>query len=132
MNTNMELSIYLAQFIGLIYLVISIAILLNQKHYEKLFKSFSKDGLVIYLSGIITLLLGFAMIRAHNIWLGWPILVTIISWAVFVKGLMLLLFPGLMISMSKNLTKKVDFRLISFVAFLLGVVFWYFGFLYTM
>ena len=43
---------------------------------------------VVYLSGILLLLAGLAVVRAHNVWaLNWTVLVTLTGWVLFGLGL---------------------------------------------
>ena len=53
------------------------------------------DGQIVLLHAILTLAFGAAMVVGHNIWRGGllPIVVTLIGWLSFLKGIALLLLP---------------------------------------
>lgn len=43
---------------------------------------------VIYLSGVIMLVVGFAIARAHNVWeMNWTVLITLVGWSLLLLGL---------------------------------------------
>ena len=66
------------------------------------------------------------LINAHNIWVkDWTVLITIIAWAVTIKGFLLVASPNLLFSCSSKLkfTKNWGFLIIA-----LGLLFGYFGF----
>jgi hypothetical protein len=54
------------------------------------------DGSVMLAYAIISLAVGVAMIVCHNVWSGGllPVVVTLLGWLVFLKGLLLLLLPS--------------------------------------
>jgi len=57
-------------------------------------EQFSRDPALIFLSGILLLVAGIAIVRAHNIWAGgWPVLVTVLGWLAVLGGLLRMLFP---------------------------------------
>jgi hypothetical protein len=46
------------------------------------------------LSGILLLVAGLAITRAHSVWAGgWPVLVTVLGWLAILGGLMRMFFP---------------------------------------
>ena len=50
----------------------------------------------MWVLSMITLTAGLAMILAHNVWSGGalPVVVTIVGWAVLIKGLLLFFLPS--------------------------------------
>jgi hypothetical protein len=90
---HMETSIYLAKLIGPIYLVVAIGLLLNQEHYRSVAKEFAASPALFYLSGIIALIIGGLIVLLHNVWSGWPIVVTLLGWAAIAKGAVRTLVP---------------------------------------
>jgi len=54
----------------------------------------ARDPALILLSGILLLVAGIAIVRAHNVWSGgWPVLVTIVGWLALLGGLARMFFP---------------------------------------
>ena len=49
---------------------------------------------VTYLNGILLLVAGLSIVRAHNQWAGgWPVMVTLVGWALILIGLWRMFFP---------------------------------------
>jgi hypothetical protein len=90
----METSIYLAKLIGPIYLVVAAGLLLNQEHYRSVAKEFAASPALFYLSGIIALIIGGLIVILHNVWNGWPIVLTLLGWAAIAKGTVRTLAPA--------------------------------------
>ena len=83
----------LAKLMGLLFLVLGVAFLLNRKYYARSVASFVKhEGLVMVL-GIFEFIVALLVILHHNIWQGWPALVTLIAWLALAESLVYLLFP---------------------------------------
>lgn len=48
----------------------------------------------VYLNGSVLFVAGLAIIRAHNLWVrGWPVVVTVMGWALMLLGLFRMFFP---------------------------------------
>lgn len=85
------------QIFGLMYLAVGIGFLLNEGYLKKLLTGFCDNISLMFIVGIITLALGFIMVTFHNRWhCHWGIIITIIGWLGLIKGLVLLVLPGLM------------------------------------
>ncbi|HET7695629.1 MAG TPA: hypothetical protein VFK57_07980 [Vicinamibacterales bacterium] len=48
----------------------------------------------VFANGMLSLLVGSIIVAFHNVWSGWPILLTVIGWAQVVKGLVSLVAPA--------------------------------------
>lgn len=48
---------------------------------------------VTYLNGTILFVSGLAIVRAHNRWRGWPLLVTLVGWLAMLGGLYRMVAP---------------------------------------
>jgi hypothetical protein len=80
--------------VGPTLVAIAIAILLNVGSMPLIAAQVARDPALIFLSGILLLVAGIAMVRAHNIWSGgWPVLVTILGWLALLGGLARMFFP---------------------------------------
>jgi hypothetical protein len=90
----METSIYLAKLMGPIYLVVALGILINQDHFRAIAKEVAASPALFYLTGVIALIIGGLIVLLHDVWSGWPIVVTLIGWAAIAKGVVRTLAPG--------------------------------------
>ncbi len=84
------LTIYLARLIGLSALLLAAALLVRG---NSLIMATVADGPVMLVYAIFSLAVGLAVILGHNVWSGGalPVMVTVVGWLIFVKGMVLLL-----------------------------------------
>ncbi len=91
---NMSASRIIAGFIGPLLAAIGIAMLLNREQFPVLVAQVAQDKGLIFLSGILSLLAGIAIVRAHNIWSAdWRIVVTLLGWLFIFAGLTRMWLP---------------------------------------
>jgi len=92
----METSVFLAKLIGPVFLVAGLSVLINPQRTRQLGREFIDSEALIFLSGIITLPAGLAIVIVHNVWAGWPAIVTIIGWLAVLAGIArMLAFDGI-------------------------------------
>lgn len=90
----MEMSIYLAQLMSVVLVVIGLALLLRSKHYMKAYKAWMKNEGLMLFTAMVVLVAGVALVLVHNVWVaGWEVLITIVGWAMVLKGVLLALLP---------------------------------------
>lgn len=126
----MELSILIAQITAIIYLSAALGALFNQEYYRKILDDFSKNAALTYIIGFITVILGFLMVRYHNIWVkDWPVLITVLGWLALFKGILLIAFPKLIFLQAEFLFRSKCFQFFPYIAIAMGLFFGYFGFI---
>ncbi|MBI1866531.1 MAG: hypothetical protein HY005_01655 [Candidatus Staskawiczbacteria bacterium] len=124
----MELSIFLANIFGLSIVAVSLSLLLNPKNVKKISDSM-ENGITLFYTGIVSFVIGTAMILNHNIWVyDWRLIITILGWAILVKGIIRLFLPKMAINMSKKIINSQWIPLILVAGVILGCVLIYFGF----
>ena len=94
----MNKSIYIARLIGPVLLVMAIGmalgLLMEGDSYSSLLKEFIGSRALIFITGVLALTAGLAMVNAHNLWVrDWRVIVTILGWLLVLRGIMLLVFP---------------------------------------
>jgi len=84
-----RLTVFLARFIGLFTVLLIAALLLRG---SAMIETAIVDKPLMFTYAIISLALGLAMILGHNVWSGGalPVVVTLVGWLIFAKGLLLL------------------------------------------
>ncbi len=93
---DMATSRYLAKLIGPIFLTIGIGMLANGAFYRDLITEALASHVLIYLSGVLSLLAGLAVVIAHNRWSGgWPIIITVLGWLMVIGGVIRIVVPQL-------------------------------------
>ena len=127
----MELSILLVQIFGLYLLIVGVSLLINHKKLRRVFDDIEDHYFVVFTMGLFVLLLGLLLVLNHNIWEGeiWVIIVTIISWLTFLKGVAIVLLP---ISSFNKIVKNINndnfYRIAALSSMILGIYLTYIGF----
>jgi hypothetical protein len=122
------LTIYLARLIGLSTLLLAAAVLIRG---NALIMATVADGPVMLVYAVFSLAAGLAIILGHNVWSGGalPVIVTLVGWLIFAKGLVLLLISP---DTSAQLLERMQYRehasLYVVPALIIGVYLTYAGF----
>lgn len=90
----METSLFLAKFFGLYVMVMSLVWACGGGAFrERVAKCLESPSFVV-LSGIISVLMGSAIIAGHHVWeASWRSVITAIGYLALLKGIVLLLWP---------------------------------------
>ena len=81
----------LAKIFGLYFLGVGVACLLNPKHFRQIYKQMLKNEDGLFIGEIIALLFGAFVVSVHNIWvMDWPVIITILGWWSWIKGVALM------------------------------------------
>ena len=100
----MELSILVARIAATAYLAMAVALLRGEIKGKVLIESFEKSSGLRLLTGVIALIIGALLIQHHNFWVkDWTVLITIIAWASFIKGVVYIAFPKSLFNVAKKL-----------------------------
>lgn len=115
-------SIYLAKLFGLAFMFIGSALFLKPQEYQNTLRDIAKSNAIMTLISIIPLILGLSLVLAHNIWmLHWVVLITIISWCIFICGIIRLFFHKQLMNRFMKIANKRKFFIIwGIVLFVVG------------
>jgi hypothetical protein len=92
----MQASVYLARLIGPPFVVIGLGMLANGEVYHAMGEEFLRSHALIYLSGILALVAGLAIVNAHNVWaLDWRVIITVFGWLAVIGGVLRIAVPQL-------------------------------------
>lgn len=118
------------QVLGLLFLAVGLGMLINLNFYERLFRSLTESVAMLYLAGVINLVLGYFFVTFHNTWTGgWVVVITVIGWLIFIKGIVILVLPNVQISIAKAfIGKKGVMVVVGLIALILGLIFGYLGY----
>ena len=98
---------YLAQTLGLFFLIGGLGVLLNKKKYHDMDIALLKEQPTVLLFAMIMMVMGLLLILKHNIWeFGAAGLITLVGWVVFLKGAIIMLMPDML-----DMFKKKDFAM---------------------
>jgi len=118
------------QLLGIVYLAVGVGILLNCSHYKKMLEDFVNDTVALYIGGIMALVVGYLLVTYHNVWdKNWHVIITFIGWAALIKGLLILILPKSMLSLTKAFLKIKSIMIVEAVFVIaIGVFFIYLGY----
>lgn len=123
----MELSIFLAKIIAIVYAAFGVSVLAGQVTMKKILKSFSESTALVLFTGMVAVVVGMLIVRSHNIWTyDWTVVITIIGWIAIVKGVAVLMLPETFIKLAKAV--KLPSVFIGVLSIAIAIVFAYFGF----
>ncbi|MDD4879308.1 MAG: hypothetical protein PHR22_02490 [Candidatus Omnitrophica bacterium] len=120
----------LFQLMGVVYTAAGLGMLINPDYYKKIVDSFDNNPALIYITSLIMIVAGFVLVTFHNVWVaGWPVIITIVGYAILIKAVAILLFPRELMKFSKELARKVkNIRLYAVIALAVGLGLAYLGF----
>jgi uncharacterized membrane protein len=125
-----DLSLYLAKLIGLTIFIMGLAMVFNKLNFQKTAQEISHSHALMTLIAILPLVLGLAMILAHNVWVfDWPVIVTIVGWLIFICGILRLFFHNYVMKMLEKVGKSgKKFLYGGVIMIILGAILAYMGF----
>ncbi|MBM3547743.1 MAG: hypothetical protein FJX54_12390 [Alphaproteobacteria bacterium] len=84
----------IASLMGPTLLAIGVSLLVNARHLPEMARQIGNDPGLIFVSGVLLLVAGLAIVRVHNIWSGgWPVVVTVMGWLAVVGGVLRMVLP---------------------------------------
>ena len=91
----MQTSIFLAALIGPVMLIAAVGMLLNPASHRAMSLAFLDSPPLIYLSGVLAMIAGLAIVLYHNVWAAdWRVIITLFGWAGAIGGAAWMLSPG--------------------------------------
>jgi len=124
-------STYLAKLIGPVMLVAAIGMLANAAGYRAMAKQFLQSPPLIFLTGVLAMTAGIAIVLYHNVWAAdWRVLITLFGWAGASGGAARILLPDRVKTVGEAmLTGKSWIPTVGGVGWLvIGLVFCFFGY----
>src|SRR4029078_13461019 len=105
---DMATSIFLARLIGPVCLVIGVALLVNGEGFRAMLFEFIDSPALIFLSGIITMVAGLAIVVTHNLWVPeWRALITVIGWLGTIGGAIRIVVPQQTIELGRTMLTNI-------------------------
>ncbi len=108
----MQTSVYLAKLIGPFFLLVGLAVLINADAFRGIAKEFLASPGLIFLSGMLTLPVGIAIVLAHNVWVpNWRVLITLVGWLAVITGVIRIAAPQRITGVGKTVASHKFFPL---------------------
>ena len=126
----MSTSLFLARLIGPVMLVIGLAVFANQRGFRDMAEEFIASRAMMFLSGIIVMPAGLAIVLTHNLWSAdWRVLITIFGWLNVVGGAVRLIGPPFLTNAGRAMLKQPWFTSVAAgIWTVLGLLFCFFGY----
>lgn len=125
----MDVTLFLAKSFGLYLVIISFIMIVNREGFMKMARDIYQCPGVLGASAIFTLILGILAVVAHNVWImGWPVIVTLLAWITFLKGVARTWKPSWGQSALSFFDKKAVLYSIALLNLLIGCFLIYKGF----
>ena len=100
-------SILIAKLMGPVVLVAAIAMLANTKELQELARGFLEDRALIYITGVLAMLGGLAIVNYHNVWVvNWPVIITIFGWGMVIDGALRMAQPSVVRSIGRPMLQN--------------------------
>src|SRR4030088_2803068 len=83
----MSTSVFIARLIGPVMLAIGLAVFANQSAFRDMAEEFLASRALIFLSGLLIMPVGLAIVLTHNIWAAdGRVMITLFGWANAIGG----------------------------------------------
>jgi uncharacterized membrane protein HdeD (DUF308 family) len=127
----MTTSIVFARFIGPVMLVAAVSMLLDRNAIRAIAEDFMNSPALIYIAGVLTLVMGIAIITFHNFWvMDWRVIITMFGYIAVVSGVFRMAFPTKVKQLGDwMLQTKLIIRSAALLNGLLGAYLTYIGFI---
>ena len=100
----MHRSLFLARLMGPTFVAIALGMLINLGMYESMIAEALHIGIVFYLSGLLSLLAGLAIVNLHNSWqVDWRVLITVLGWLMTIGGIMRIVLPQFAVAVGSTI-----------------------------
>ena len=72
--------------------------------YESMIAEALHPGVLFYLSGLLSLLAGLAIVNLHNTWCAdWRVIITVLGWLMTIGGIIRIIVPQIATTIGSNI-----------------------------
>lgn len=127
----MQTSIYIAKLMGPVIGVAGLGFLVNRRAFQEMVSDFLESTGIIVMSGMLALVMGLAIVNAHNVWVAdWPVIITIFGWLAVIGGVMRITMTDTVRSIARAMLGYTHFiNAEAIILILLGAYLSYVGYL---
>ena len=110
----MHTSIFLARLIGPVMVSVGLAVLFNQNGFRDLAREFVQSRALIFLSGLVILPAGIAIILVHNIWtMSGSLMITLFGWITAITSAVRVIAPQFVMTRGSAMVQRPKMPLIA-------------------
>lgn len=125
----MELSIFLAKWLGAYFIIVSLIAFFRKNHVIDVMEKISHSDAVIAFAGAISLLFGLFILIAHPVWeFNWRGLITLLGLLSVIQGILRFGFTKVLQRYFTSEKLERYYWIVFGVFFVLGLILVYFGF----
>lgn len=118
----------IASIFGPVLVISGIWTLFYQENVKKVAESLRKTPVQLYTAGILNLIVGLTLINSFNVWsVHLDILVTLLGWVIFIRGLVIYFLPNIVLKMSK--IQESAYVLFGLISIIWGLALCWIGFM---
>ncbi|PSH70872.1 hypothetical protein CU102_02160 [Phyllobacterium brassicacearum] len=100
----MDRSLFLARLLGPTFVAVAFGMLINLGMYESMIAEGLHPGVLFYLSGLLSLLAGLAIVNLHNRWqMDWRVIITVLGWLMTIGGIFRIVLPQIAIGVGSTI-----------------------------
>jgi len=105
-------------------MVFGLSMIVNKRGTAAALQEMFKNQGFLWLVGFVTLTLGVVLVALNNIWTpGMTLLITILGWAVLIKGMFILFFPNVAVMFYRKFVTESLLILYGVIALIAGLIF---------
>ena len=88
-------TIFLAKLMGLFITILALTMVVSPNATMAMFMGLARDTPVLWMSGMLGVSAGLALVLSHNVWSGGalPVVVTLVGWITLIKSVVVLVLP---------------------------------------
>ncbi|MDF2379624.1 MAG: hypothetical protein P1V18_05425 [Candidatus Gracilibacteria bacterium] len=115
-------TLFLAQLMGPLMVLLSLSFLIKEKWYIDLFKKLHNDGLFLFLDSILETIAGLAIVLSHNLWnTPTEIIISLMGWALILEGVSIMLLSKTVLrDLMKNFNNPSWIKISGIIALVAG------------
>lgn len=92
----MEMSVWIAKFVGPVFLALGIAMATQPRQIEATSRQFLANPPLILITGVLAMIGGIAIVSSHDLWVAdWRVVITLLGWALLIGGAIRVMLPVL-------------------------------------
>lgn len=99
-------SIFIAKLMGPTLIAVGISALVNPNLIRDMGKEVLDSTAFVFIAGFGALILGLAIVNTHNVWSGWPVIITVIGWLAVIAGVVRLILPEVAKTLGRGMLEK--------------------------
>jgi hypothetical protein len=121
-ESAMQAAVLIARLAGPIFVAIGIGMLLNEPVYAAMIAEAVQSHILIYLSGLLSLAAGLAVLSAYRAWSAdWRVIVTILGWLLTVGGVVRIVLPQVPATLAPRIySGPMAFIIVAVIALAVG------------